>query len=219
MSRARIAGGALALSLAAGSVSALPLTSAEVAALCADADGPAHCARRVEDVQLKRLPNLATRDGSALKVSLYPAGVATFADTEARNGGRSYSLWDFVNEINAVVLFTTDGDDASFTLLLRTSGRSYDLPAEPKVSPDRRKIVTADFCPTRCANELAVWIVTRESVRKDVVWRPAESWTDAAASWKDADTIGIEYTPAGETTSRVLERRLAAAGWSRVASP
>jgi len=219
MDRMRFAGGVLAVSLAIGTAGAVPLTSQEVAALCADADGPAHCARRVEDVQLKRLPNLATREGSALKVSLYPAGVATFADTEARNGGRSYSLWDFVNEINAVVLFTTDGDEASFTLLLRASGRSYDLPAEPKVSPDRRKFVTADFCPTRCANELAVWNVTRETVRKDVVWRPAESWSDAIASWKDADTISVEYTRAGDASPRVLERRLAAAGWSPVASP
>lgn len=219
MSRAGIASGALAACLAMGSANALPLASEEVATVCADADGPAHCGRRIEQIQLKRLPNLATRDGSSLKVQLYPAGVATFADTEARNGGRSYSLWDFVNEINAVVLFTTDGDDASFTLLLRTSGRTYDLPAEPKVSPDRRKMLTADFCPTRCKNELAVWIVTRESVRKDVVWRPVELWADAVASWKDADTISIEYTRAGETAPRVLERRLAAAGWTRVASP
>jgi len=219
MGRAAIASGALAALLAVAAANASPPTSAELATLCADADGPAHCARRVEEVQLKRLPNLAVRDGSALKVSLYPAGVATFSDTEARNGGRTYSLWDFVNEINAAVLFTTDGDDASFTLLLRTTGRSYDLPAEPKVSPDRRRIVTADFCPTRCANELAVWIVTRESVRKDVVWRPAEAWTDALATWKDAETIAIEYTRSGDTAPRTMERRLAATGWSRAASP
>jgi hypothetical protein len=216
---ARLASRVLAASLVAGGANASPLTSAEVASLCADADGPAHCARRVEDVQLKRLPNLATRDGSALKVTLYPAGVATFADTEARNGGRSYSLWDFVNEINAVVLFTTDGDDASFTLLLRASGRSYELPAEPKVSPDRRKFVTADFCATRCANELAVWNVTREFVRKDVVWRPVELWTDAVATWKDGDTISVEYTRAGDKSPNVLERRLGTATWSRVPSP
>jgi hypothetical protein len=219
MVRAAIASGALAASFAVAVANASPLTTEELAGLCANADGPAHCARRIEEVQLKRLPNLAVREGSALRVSLYPAGVATFTDTEARNGGRTYSLWDFVNEINAAVLFTTDGDDASFTLLLRTTGRSYDLPAEPKVSPDRRRIVTADFCPTRCANELAVWIVTRESVRKDVVWRPSETWSDAVASWKDGETIAIEYTRAGETAPRKLERRLASAGWSRAASP
>jgi hypothetical protein len=170
-------------------------------------------------VQLKRLPNLAVRDGDTLRVSLYPAGVATFADTDAPNGGRTYSLWDSVSELNAVVLFTTDGDDAGYTFLLRTSGRKYDLPAEPKVSPDRQRIVTADFCPNRCANELAVWRASREFVRKEVVWRPIEAWTDAAASWKDPDTIVVEYTRQGDSTPRRIERRLAASDWTRVATP
>ena len=83
-------------------------------------------------MQLKRLPNLATRDGATLRVSLFPSGTQPFVDTEALNGGRSYSLWDFVSEINAVVLYTTDGDDATFTLLQRTNGRHFELPSDPK---------------------------------------------------------------------------------------
>ena len=111
---------------------AAPPAPDEVATLCANADGPAHCARLVEQVQLRRLPDLATRDGASLKVRLYPSGVATFNDSDSIGGGHTYSLWDFVNELNAVVLFVTDGDDSAFKLLLRASGRVFDLPAEPK---------------------------------------------------------------------------------------
>ncbi len=85
------AGGLLASSSAAN-----PLAAEELATVCAQTEGSAHCARKVEAVQLKRLPNLAMRDGATLTVSLYPSGTATFADTEALNGGRSYSLWDFM---------------------------------------------------------------------------------------------------------------------------
>src|SRR6185369_10216280 len=67
-------------------LSAAPLTPAEIATLCAQVDGPSHCGRLIEEVQLKRLPNLAVRDGASLKISLYPAGTATLADTEALNG-------------------------------------------------------------------------------------------------------------------------------------
>ena len=198
---------------------AVPLTPDELAKVCAQAEGPAHCGRMVEDVQLKRLPNLAVRDGVTLKVSLYPSGAMTFADTESLHGGRSYSLWDFVNELNAVVLYMTDDGNASFTLLQRTNGRSIDLPAEPKVSPDRARLVTADFCAARCVNELAIWRVTRDGVRKELVWRPDSPWADAVATWKDAETLTIDYMAAGATSRSRLSRRVADADWARPPAP
>jgi hypothetical protein len=198
---------------------AVPLTPEELKTACAQADDSAHCGRLVEDLQLKRLPNLATRDGTALKVSLFPSGAVTFADTEALNGGRSYSLWDYISEINTVVLYTSDGDDVTFTLLQRATGRKTELPADPRISPDRARLVTADFCTRRCINELAVWRVTREGIRKESSWTSPEAWSDAVATWKDADTVAIDYTAAGAQTRSRLDRRLADPGWVRAAAP
>src|SRR5438876_3020590 len=173
---------------------AVPLSIEELTKLCAEADDVSHCGRLVEAVQLPRLPNLAVRDQADLRVSLYPSGTVTFTDVEAQNGGRSYSLWDFISEINAVVLYVTDGDDATFLLVQRTTGRKIELPSDPKLSPDRSRLVTADFCERRCTNEVALWRVSRDSVRKELVWRPGAPWTDVVATWKDADTIALEYT-------------------------
>lgn len=194
---------------------AVPLESEDIAKACAQADGPAHCGRLIEEIQLKRLPNLAVRDGPALRVSLYPSGTATYTDSDAPNGGRTYSLWDFMSEINAVVLYTTDGDDAGFSVLLRASGAKAELPAEPRLSPDRAWFVTADFCEKRCINELAVWRVGRDGVRKAYSWAPKERWVDAAATWKGDGTIVVQYTPAGATTPAKLERKLNDPTWLR----
>ena len=198
---------------------AVPLTVEELTKLCADADDAAHCGRLVEGVQLQRLPSLAVREQSALKVSLYPSGTATFTDTEAVNGGRSYSLWDFMNEINAVVLYVTDGDDTTFTLLQRATARKVELPADPKLSPDRARLVTADFCAGRCSNELALWRVTRDGVRKELTWRPREGWSDAVATWRDAETVTIDYAVAGAQARSRLTRRLADTDWVRAQAP
>ena len=198
---------------------ALPLTVEELTKLCADADDAAHCGRLVEGVQLQRLPNLAVRDRAELRVSLYPSGTATFADTEGINGGRSYSLWDFISEINAAVLYVTDGDDTTFVLLQRATGRKAEVPADPKLSPDRARLVTADFCERRCSNELVVWRVTRDGLRKEASWRPREAWTDAVATWRDADSLAIDYAVAGAPTRSRLVRRLADADWVRAAAP
>jgi hypothetical protein len=61
--------------------------------------------------------------------------------------------------------------------------------------------------------------VTREALRKELAWRPLEPWADATAAWKDADTIVVEYTRADGAEPRRIERRIDAAGWTRVASP
>ncbi len=207
-------GALLGLALASAAAAA-PLSSDELSAACKDADGPDGCARRIEEIQLKRLPSLAVRDGDTLKISLYPAGVAEFVDTESLHGGRTFALWDFLSEVNAVVLFATEDGNASFVLLQRTNGRRASLPAEPKLSPDRARLATADFCASSCVNELAVWRITRDGVHKELAWSPAQRWDDAGVSWKSAETLVVEYTQAGATSGATLERRLTDPGWRR----
>ena len=209
---------AAAVSSISVTVGATPLTQQEVVSLCGNAEDAAHCGRLIEEVQLKRLPNLARRDGALLLVSLYPSGSATFTDSDDPVNGRSYSLWDFLNPINAVVLYSTAGESTSFIILRRTTNRRFDLPAEPQLSPDRLHIVTADVCPSRCVNEIAVWRVAPDSLVKELVLTPGESWSDVAATWKDANTLAIEYTPAGADKATIVERKLADPVWKRVAA-
>src|SRR5216683_3196360 len=97
-------------------------------------------------------------------VALFPNGSATFTDSVAITGAKSFTLWDYLDRINAVVLFTTDGDRTGFLLLQRANGRQIRLAAEPSLSPDRSRLVTADFCATGCDGEVVVWRVDRDSV-------------------------------------------------------
>ena len=207
---------AVAVSWISLTVGATPLTQQEIVSLCGNAEDAAHCGRLIEEVQLKRLPNLARRDGAQLLVSLYPSGSATFTDSDDPVNGRSYSLWDFLNPINAVVLYSTAGESIRFIILARTTNRRFDLPAEPQLSPDRLHIVTADVCPNRCINQIAVWRVAPESLVKELVWTAGESWSDVAATWKDANTLAIEYTPSGTGKAAIVERNLTDPTWKRV---
>jgi hypothetical protein len=198
-----------------GVTCAAQLSDAEIGEICAQAEDAAHCGRLVEEAQLKRLPNLARREGNALVISLFPTGVATFADSDDPVAGRSYSLWDYLDGINAVLVYTTAGDKASFTLLTRSNNRRYELPTEPQLSPDRQRLVTADVCQTQCSKEIAVWRITPESLRKELVWNAGE-WADATAKWKDAETLAIEYSVDGTTAAGTIERKLSDPRWKRV---
>ena len=194
-----------------------PLAAAQIAELCGNAEDQAHCGRLIEEVQLKRLPGLAVRAGDDLKVALFPSGVATFTDSVAITGAKSFTLWDYMDRINAVVLFTTDGDQTGYLLLQRTNGRQIRLPSEPSLSPDRSRLVTADVCVKGCDGEGAVWRIDRDGVQKELAWKPKPAWTDASVAWKDADTLSFEYTQAGEDKPRTAARGLADAGWVKVA--
>src|SRR5207253_3011335 len=110
--------------------------------------------------------------------------------------------------LNAVVLYVARGDDASFLILQRRNGRTFELPAEPKLAPDRQRIATADFCAAQCVNEVALWRIDRQLVRKEASFTAPERWSDASVQWKSADVLAIEYTREGESAPRVMERRI-----------
>jgi hypothetical protein len=202
------------LAMAACAVArAAPLTPGDVAALCANAEDQAHCGRLVEERQIRALPGLAVRDGDDLRVSLYPSGTAVFRDVVRISGAQTYALWDALSPINAVLLFTTDADRTGFLLLTRANGRQYRLPSEPVLSPDRQYLVTADFCADGCDNELALWRIARDDVRKERVLRPDTPWSDVTAEWRTPERLVIEHKRAGDDASVRSELALTDARW------
>jgi hypothetical protein len=128
-------------------------------------------------------------------------------------GAQTYALWDALSPINAVVLFTTDGDRSGYLLVTRNNGRQYRLPAEPSLSPDRQYIATADFCAADCDNEVALWRVTRDDVRKERVLRPDAAWRDASVEWNADGAIVIDYQRAASDQRERMPVSLADPRW------
>ena len=195
---------------------AAPVTPARVTELCAQAESPAHCGRLIEADQLKALPNLAIRDGKTLKVLLFPSGSRDFVDVDTLQGGTTWALWDYWNTANVVVLFTTNDDRLGYAILQRATGQLTALPGEPTLSPDRQRLAIADFCRANCDNEITVWRIARDGVRRELAWKPGTEWSDVTLQWKSEATLTVEYTPQGEDRARVVDRRLNDASWQQV---
>jgi hypothetical protein len=205
----------LLAAVAVASLHAAPPTPERVLELCAQVEGPSHCGRLVEAEQLKALPNLAVREGDTLRVSLFPSGSRDFVDTITTQNERTYALWDYWSPVNAVVLFITSGDELRYAVLQRTTSALSVVPAEPVLAPDRQRIAVADFCSKRCDNEITMWRITRDGLRKEATLKPAVPWSDVTVAWKNAETLTIQYTPPGEEKPRTLERGLADTEWKR----
>jgi len=211
--RALAALAALALPVVCG---AAPPTPAELTKLCSNAEDQAHCGRLVEARQLTKLKAVATREGDELKIALLPVGLATFRDAVNIIGARTYAVWDYIEDLEAVVLFATDGDRTEFWIVARRGGGEFRVPSEPVLAPGHRRFATADFCADACDNELAVWRIDGSGVRKELTWKPSETWADAGVTWKGAEALAIEYTVAKASSPRTLERRINDATWTRV---
>jgi hypothetical protein len=194
---------------------AAPPTAAELAKLCANAEDTSHCGRIVEARQLPRLKAFASREGDELRIQLAPTGLTIFRDSVNIIGARTYAIWDYVEDLEALVLFATDGDRSEFWIVERRGGAEFRIPSEPVFAPGHKRFATADFCPDACDNEIAVWSSDGANVRKVLVWKPAQAWTDAGITWKGPESLAVDYRVAGESTSRTMERRLNDATWTR----
>jgi hypothetical protein len=194
---------------------AAPMSRADLTALCIEAEDEAHCGRLVEARQLRALSRVAERNGDELRIALVPFGLTTFRDSVNVRGTRSYAIWDYVEDLDTLVLFTTNGDRSGFMLVQRRGGAEYGLPAEPVFSPDRRHFVTTDVCPRACEHEIAIWRIGPEGVAKEATWRPPVDWSDANAGWHGSGRIAIDYSTAPDGASHTVERRLADPSWQK----
>ena len=135
-----------ALLVLAPLVHAAPISREELTSLCIEADDAARCGRLVEARQLRAMSRFVERDGSELRIQLVPFGLTTFRDSEGVRGARSYAVWDYLEDLDTLVLFTTVGERSGFMLVQRRSGDEFRVPAEPVIAPDKRHFATADFC-------------------------------------------------------------------------
>ncbi len=164
---------------------------------------------------MKAVQRFAERNGDELRIQLSPFGLTVFRDTVNITGAQTYAVWDYLEDLDTVVLFATDGDRSEFWLVQRRGGAEYRIPSEPVLSPDQRRFVTADFCAQGCDNEVVVWRIERSDVHKELAWTPPLSWSDVSVGWRSPDTLKLEYSAAGQPGSRIVERRLSDASWTK----
>ena len=153
---------------------AAPPTPERVLELCAQVEGPSHCGRLVEAEQLKALPNLAARDGDTLRVTLFPSGTHVPSTRPSTRTNARYALWDYWSpHQRRRAVHHRSRRRCGFAAPAARDGRGPGLPAEPSLAPDRQRLAVADFCASRCDNEITVWRITREGLRKEARRRAA----------------------------------------------
>jgi hypothetical protein len=55
----------------------------------------------------------------------------------------------------------------------------------------------ADFCPADCDNEITVWRVARDGIRKELSWKPDAVWSEVTTQWRADNTVVVEFKVKG----------------------
>ncbi|MBI3150314.1 MAG: hypothetical protein HYZ17_17555 [Betaproteobacteria bacterium] len=180
------------------------LSDAEIVAMCRGAEHREHCGRLVEAEQLRRNPDLATRQGRRLDIKLNTGAGREFLDREGGADGktpdRAVSIWAYDPRNDFLTLWVQEGERSYYLLMNRETGLTVETPAEPVGSPDHLRFAVADFCEQHCRNEITLWEVQIHRLRRARTLQPAAPWADAEVSWKDRHTLAIEakrHGPAG----------------------
>jgi hypothetical protein len=187
----RVLGWALAC-LCTGALAAPP-TNQEIVELCTRAEDPPHCGKLIERRQLLSHGSIAQRDGPTLTLNLRGKGQPVrFRDVDDAVAPRDYSLWDVIDAIDCAVVWLQEGESSRYLLVNLGTGVVYDMPGEPLPSPDAHYVASADFCPRGCANELALWEVKGQHLRKALVYGTSAGWTDAGVRWTGERALALE---------------------------
>jgi hypothetical protein len=203
-------------------LAAAALSDQEIKNICTDAEDPPQCGKFIERVQLKRYPGIGLRSGDTLEIRLRQGDPAIFTDSDGgAQGNRDYSVWDVFADIDYVVVWLQEEDASRYLLINRKSGLIDEMPGEPVLAPDRRMIASADFCAIGCVNELTLWQVQANRLRKASTFKAWERWIDAGVRWKSKDTLylDVEVEPTGtdripRSARRTLELKLDDPGWT-----
>ncbi len=186
-------------------------SSKDIEELCAIADGPQHCGRLIEKSVLHRFPKLAERQGDRLEITLPRGKNLTFEDQETAAHYRYYSLWTFFPNIDYAVLFVQQEKNSRYLLISMRNGQRFELAADPLLSPDQRRLATADVCAQQCSGEIALWQVQGDRIRKERSWQAKSDWLDADLQWKDASTLVVSYRIG--SADKLYELKLSDPGW------
>ena len=108
-----------------------------------------------------------------MTVALYPNGSTTFTDVDDADNARSFSLWDSLDPINAVAALHNDQRCDQFHAAaaadqspLQPAGRAGAVARTGSVWSPRTSV------PRHCTNEIAVWRISNDGLRKELSWSP-----------------------------------------------
>ncbi len=158
------------------------------------------CSRYLENELAREHPQLFSRQGSKLVISLTSGGMKTYVDVaDEKNhgvGGKWFNLVRYFPQIGYGLIAVQFYEGGTYYLLDLGTGRDEDIIAEPVISPDRKRIAVAnvDLESRYTPNVLSVFRLQRSGLITEFIAKP-DDWGPGNLRWIGNEEISfVQYT-------------------------
>lgn len=159
--------------------------------ICVGMENSLQCYRAVEKIVLQEgVP--AKRQGAKLQVLLNDDNVMEFEDNPSEDESAIFFNYiEFIEEIDLHIIQSSVYEGGSL-IGVHLSGQKINLIDFPEVSPDRKRFVTAFFCPntTYCKNGIQIYSILEKKLERELNLE-FRDWTGSDPVWIDENTISF----------------------------
>lgn len=175
-----------------------------------------------EEERIAACADRVTRNRDTVVVKLRGDSTVSFENVEAGEQSRGYFFAGYLEEIDAFLMEVVYWEGYGYILVDAATGHQTHLDAPPVVSPDRKRLITANMDLEAGYTRTRIQIYRLVDDRLELEWthEPQDDprWGPSSAEWIDSVTVSVaknvpDYS-AGISYTRVpIRLRLTENGW------
>lgn len=152
--------------------------------------------RGEEPKQLEKYKDRVRRDGNLLMLKTDSGAYITFGDTLGCDpvSWCRYIFLDYYKDTGFYVIFVRAHEGDTYIMISEKNGKEYYVMESPKLSPDRKRIVTVSASEHADSNGVYIWRMGEDELTSELSYKPFAVKKRAYyyfKRWKDNKTIEL----------------------------
>ncbi len=182
---------------------------------CRNIENSYECAQAVEKMQLPRYPQLVSRRGGTLRLTLKSGKVAELKDVNIDGQELKtvlYSFREFLPDLGYYLVHEQPYEGSAYLMVNYQNGKRYPLHDLFLLSPDRQRLATVLMSEAHNPTAIHIWRISPKKMTLEWSLEPKD-WGPTDGAWQNNDTLTFAKTNYNGTRLEMMMVRKDQTGW------
>lgn len=182
---------------------------------CRNIQNSYECAQAVEKTQLPRYPQLVSRQGGTLRLTLKSGKVVELKDVNIDGQELKtvlYSFREFLPDLGYYLVQEDFYEGGGYLMVNYQNGKRYSLHDLFLLSPDRKRLATVLNSEAHNPTAIQIWNISPEKMTLEWSLEP-KVWGPTDGAWQNNDTLTFAKTNDNGTRLETMMVRKDQTGW------